>query len=184
MGFDTNSWLNSSGSSGGGGFFNSGFSGGGGGFNSGTNMSKYWDSSSDPTPGSNSTSTDWSKIPKGDDPYGFNKTLNQDKGKGFLKNFMQNMSSQGQGMSNQGSTSDGISSSGGSGKTASLGDGIYAVYPEITQPQQGSGIGGKIGALAGAAFMAPCTGGMSLGAAMGAIGGASALGGTAGSLFG
>jgi len=61
------------------------------------------------------------------------------------------------------------------------------VYPQQAAPFTIAGSPskwGQIGSLIGAAAMAPFTGGMSLGAAMGAIGGASALGGTAGSLFG
>jgi hypothetical protein len=53
-----------------------------------------------------------------------------------------------------------------------------------TPGSSGGGLGAKIGTLAGAALMAPFTGGMSLPAAMSAIGGAASLGGTAGSFFG
>jgi len=178
MGFDTSSWLNSSGSSGGGGSsFGSGFSGSGGNFNFGNDTSKYWDSGSDPTPGSNSTSTDWSKIPQGDDPYGFNKTLNQNKKQSpwgdvarfagdKLSSYAQNRYGQGGGFAG-----------GGGGGVSQSGD-LTIVYPqsptviEGKKSGLGSSIGGILGTVAGIA-LAPVTGGasMALGPALGSAAG-------------
>jgi hypothetical protein len=185
MGFDTSSWLNSSGSSGSGSFFNSGSSGGSG-LNGTEFTPKYWDSSSDPTPGSGSGSAyEWArKLPAGSDPFGLNKEKKESPLGDVARFAGDKLSSYAQSRYGQGGRSDGLAVGGGGGVSQS-GD-LTVVYPQSPTviPAQGGGIGGKIGALAGAALMAPFTGGMSLGAAMGAIGGASALGGTAGSLFG
>jgi hypothetical protein len=176
MGFDTSSWLNSSGSSGGGSFFNSGSSGGGNSFNYGTDTSKYWDSSSDPTPGSGSGSAyEWaSKLPAGSDPFGLNK--NKDK-KQFpwgdvtrfagdaLNSYAQSKSGQGGGFA------------GGGGGVSQSGD-LTIVYPqsptviEGKKSGLGSSIGGILGTVAGIA-LAPVTGGasMALGPALGSAAG-------------
>lgn len=177
MGFDTNSWVGSSG--GGGNSFGSGFSGGGG-FNYGTDMSKYWDSSSDPTPGKDSTSFDWSKLPQSGDPYGFNKTLNQNKKQFPWEEVFpfagQKLNSYAQNRYGQGSRSDGLAVGGGGGVSQS-GD-LTIVYPQSPTviPGQKSGLGGSIGGILGTVAgiaLAPVTGGasMALGPALGRFAG-------------
>jgi len=174
MGFTANNWVGSSGS-GSGSSFGSGFSGGGGNFNFGNDTSKYWDSSSDPTPGSNSTSTDWSKIPQGDDPYGFNKTLNQNKKEspwGDVARFAgDKLSSYAQSRYGQ---SGGFA--GGGGGVSQNGD-LTIVYPQSPTVIPGggkSGLGGTIGSIAGAALgtlIAPGIGTTLGGSLGGAVGG-------------
>jgi hypothetical protein len=168
MGFTANNWVGSSGS-GSGSSFGSGFSGGGGNFNFGNDTSKYWDSSSDPTPGSNSTSTDWSKIPQGDDPYGFNKTLNQNKKQspwGDVARFAGDiLSSSAQNKSGQGGGSNGFFADGSNGVTQS-GDLTIVRNPtpyvkEAPKSGLGGSIGGILGTVAGIA-LAPVTGGASM----------------------
>jgi hypothetical protein len=117
MGFTANNWV---GSSGGGSFFNSGSSSGGGGLGlNGTEfMPKHWDSSSDPTPGKDSTSFDWARsLPAGSDPFGFNKTLNQDKKQTPWENTFraagESMAKYGQDNIAQGKKPDGLTPAGG-----------------------------------------------------------------------
>lgn len=125
-----------------------------------------------------------------DDPYGLNKDKDKDKDKFSWKDAVrfagQGLDEWSKGRYGQGGSSGGGDlKAGGGGGVSQSGD-LTIVYPQPSQvvPAQGGGLGGKIGALAGAALMAPFTGGMSLNAAMGAIGGAASLGGTVGSLFG
>jgi hypothetical protein len=176
MGFDTNSRFNSSGSSGGGSFFNSGSSGGGGlGLNGTEFTPKYWDSSSDPTPGSGSGSAyEWaSKLPAGSDPFGLNK--NKDKKQfpwGDVTRFAGDaLNSYAQSKSGQGGRSDGLAVGGGGGVSQS-GD-LTIVYPQSPTviPGQKSGLGGALGTLAGigASFIPGL--GPGIAAAMPAIGG-------------
>ena len=177
MGFTANNWVGSSGG-GSGSYFNSGSpsGGGGGGFNSGVDLSKYWDSSSDPAPGTGSSSAyDWArKLPEGSDPFGFNKTLNQDKKEspwGDVARFAgDKLSSYAQSRYGQ---SGGFAGGGGGGVSQS-GD-LTIVYPQSPTVIPGggkSGLGGALGTLAGigASFIPGL--GPGIAAAMPAIGGA------------
>jgi hypothetical protein len=177
MGFTANNWV---GSSGGGSFFNSGSSSGGGlGLNGTEFMPKHWDSSSDPTPGKDSTSFDWARsLPAGSDPFGFNKTLNQDKKQspwGDVARFAGDaLNSYAQSKSGQGGSGF---SAGGGGGVAQSGD-LTIVYPQsptIIEGKKG-GIGGTIGSIAGAALGTLIAPGIGT-----TIGGQ--LGGAAGSMF-
>jgi hypothetical protein len=173
MGFDTSSWLNSSGSSGSGSFFNSGSSGGGGGLNGTEFTPKYWDSSSDPTPGSGSGSAyEWArKLPAGSDPFGLNKEKKESPWGDVARFAGDKLSSYAQSRYGQGGRSDGLAVGGGGGVSQS-GD-LTIVYPQSPTviPGQKSGLGGALGTLAGigASFIPGL--GPGIAAAMPAIGG-------------
>ena len=149
MGFTANNWVGSSGG-GSGSYFNSG-SPSGGGFNSGVDTSKYWNSSSDPVPGSGSGSAyDWARsLPAGSDPFGFNKTLNQDKKQspwGDVARFAgDKLSEYAQNRYGQGGRSDGLVAGGGGGVSQS-GD-LTIVYPQSPTVIPGGGKSGLGGAL-------------------------------------
>jgi hypothetical protein len=153
-------------------------------FNPGIDVSKYWDSSSNPTPGSNSTSTDWSKIPQGDDPFGFNKTLNQDKKQspwGDVARFAGDaLNSYAQNKNKQGGGSNEFFADGSNGVTQSGDLTIIRNPPPYIKEAPKSGLGGSIGNIVGTiagVALAPATGGASL-----ALG--PSLGGAIGGIFG
>jgi hypothetical protein len=157
MGFNSNNWV---GSYGGGSFFNPGTpSSSGNGFNYGTDVSKYWDSSSNPTPGKDSTSFDWSKLPQSGDPYGFNKTLGQTKKtpwEGF-RAAGEKLANLGQNQYGQGKDSNELTG-GGSGKISQSGDLAFA-YPEVqVLPPKQSTLSKAMGFLAPFASLIPGVG--------------------------
>ena len=115
---------------------------GGGAFNSGNDFSKYWDSSSDPAPGSGSGSAyDWARsLPAGSDPFGFNKTLNQDKKQTPWENTFraagESMAKYGQDNIAQGKKPDGLTPTGG---LVAQGENFMVIQPPpptILPPEQ------------------------------------------------
>ena len=189
MRFDTGSWLNSSGSSGGGSF-------GTGGNSFGSSVNPSWNDSfkydggfpsgsgnmygSGVSTGIGTDSDTWAKgfNLKGNDPFGLDKDKKQYPWEKVFEFAGQKLNSYAQNRYGQGNGSSGFSTGGGGGGVSQNGD-LTIVYPQASQviPGQKSGIGSTIGSIAGAAIGSLIAPGIGT-----SLGGS--LGGAAGSFFG